>query len=222
MKNMENGLQSLRRMTDQLLSDRRATLSAIEEEKETLQKANTQLEVTQEGQKFIQELAQQVQQKAHKQIARVVSRCLSAVFGGDYQLRIEFEKKRGKTEATFVYMKDGHRVNPHVDSGGVMEVTSLALRLASLVMTMPPARKLLVLDEPFRGLTDENLQKMAILLESLSAELGVQVIITTHDPQLQIGKVIHLEAPVGTPQVTQDERSPSETTRRSPKRDRGL
>ena len=190
MTDSATGLSALRTRIDRLKTELSLAVFRIKEEKAALADAQDRLETARRAQEFVQHAAQQVQQEAHKQIARVVSRCLSAVFQERYELRILFERKRGKTEADFIYMKDGHKVNPHVDSGGVMEVASLALRLASLVMTMPPARRLLVLDEPFLGLSKENLRKMGMLLESLSKELGVQIIMCTHDEQLQVGKVI--------------------------------
>lgn len=73
-----------------------------------------------------------------------------------------------------------------------MAVTSLALRLAKLMMSIPPAERWLILDEPWKGLSAKNLKKMSMLIEVLNKDLGVNFLIVTHDPELQIGKVINL------------------------------
>jgi DNA repair exonuclease SbcCD ATPase subunit len=192
MNTKESTTNSWRGNLDKLLAKRALLSAQIVEEKKSLALASEQIENTQEAQRILQAIAETIQTSAQRQIAKVVSRCLSAVFEEPYKLKIIFERKRGKTEAEFVYYRNGHRLDPKLTSGGARDVTSLALRLASLVMTMPPARKLLVLDEPWKGLSSENLQKMALLIETLTSELGIQFIIVTHNSELQIGKVIEI------------------------------
>lgn len=164
----------------------------VQSETEALEQARKRVEWTDEARSHIQGAAQAVQTEAHRQVAGIVSKCMSAVFGGGYELQIEFDRKRGRTEAEFSYKRGEHRLNPRTDSGGVMQVASLALRLASIILTAPPARRLLVLDEPFSGLSQTNLKKMGRLMEVLSEELGVQWIVVTHDPELRIGEVLDL------------------------------
>lgn len=174
------------------LMERELAARQIEQEKAKLKEAKKAVEDTITAQKALQELAQRVQQKAHKQISKVVSRCLSAVFHEPYELRIEFEQKRGKTEARFTYLRNGHKVDPQVDSGGVMEVASLALRLAALVLEVPSARRLLVLDEAFGALDRENAPRVAALLEALAEDLDVQIILSTHSETFEVGQIIRL------------------------------
>ena len=89
-------------------------------------------------------------------------------------------------------MRGGYKLKPSLTSGGVLEVASLALRLSSLMLTLPPARKFISLDEPFGALDAENKPRVAALLESLAKELDVQFLIVTHDPTFRIGKVIEI------------------------------
>lgn len=183
---------TLRRQLNSLITKRNQCIATINEEKAQVKDSKQLVEDVQAAQKHLQDIAQQLQQSAHKQIAKVVSKCLSAVFKEPYELRIEFEQKRGRTEAKFVYLREGRKINPRVTSGGVLEVAGLALRLASLILTLPPTRRFLALDEPFRGLSKSNLQKMAVLVETLADDLDVQLLIVTHDPELQAGKVVQL------------------------------
>jgi DNA repair exonuclease SbcCD ATPase subunit len=192
LPNTSDVLTDLRKELNLKIANRNLALARVKEEKESLEDARKRLEDARTAQSCLQEIAQAIQQKAHHQVAKVVSKCLSAVFDEPYELRIEFEQRRGKTEADFVYYRFGHKINPRVTSGGVRQVAALALRLVSLVMNLPPGRKFLALDEPFQGLSSQNLQKMAILIETIAEQMDVQFLIVTHNSELQIGKVIQL------------------------------
>lgn len=147
-----------------------------------------------EAQQIVQEAAKQVQQKAHEQIASIVSRCLETVFSEPYEFKIHFEQKRGKTEARLAFVRDGLEVDPITGAGGgVVDVASFALRLACLLLAQPPKRKFLCLDEPFRFLSKEFQPRVRGLLESLSKDLGIQILFTTHNTELQVGKIIRLK-----------------------------
>ena len=185
-------ISSWRKKLDEKIRLRDWGKQKIADEELALTVAKSRQATTIKAQEHIQEIAKDTQEHSHKQIGVIVSKCLSAVFDRPYELKIEMEKKRGKTEATFVYYRDGHRVLPGVTSGGVREVASLALRLASLCLSLPPMRKLLVLDEPFSGLSESNRERIAVLIETLAKEMEVQFIICTHDKSLMIGKVVEL------------------------------
>jgi DNA repair exonuclease SbcCD ATPase subunit len=195
MKSTGTGLEAWRKKIDGLKVRHQLAVKRVQQESQSLCLAREEVENVQQAQEILQRLAQAVQTRSHRGIARIVSRCLSAVFDNPYDVQIEFERKRGRTEARFVYYRDGNKLSPLVTSKGVLDVVSLALRLASLILAMPSRRRLLVLDEPFRGLAGHNLQKVAKLVELLSQELGIQFVIITHSDQLQIGKVVELCSP---------------------------
>lgn len=143
--------------------------------------------------KLLQEVATTVQAKAHARISRLVARCLGAVFTEPYEFEIEFEQKRGRTEARLVFKRGANEVDPlNASGGGVVDVCSFALRLAALVASRPARRKVMIMDEPFKHLSREYRPAVRALLEGLASELGMQFIIVTHDPALQIGKVVEI------------------------------
>lgn len=157
------------------------------------QEAAAHVNNVEQAQVILQQIVQTVQEHAHQQLADVVSRCLAAVFEEPYEFHILFEKKRGKTEARLVFKRGEYEVDPmSASGGGVVDVASFAMRLASLVLTMPPARRMLVLDEPFRFVSADNLPHLRVLLETLAAEMQVQFVIVTHITTLRIGKVVQL------------------------------
>jgi len=141
--------------------------------------------------RLLQGVASAVQQKAHGQIASVVSRCLEAVFDDPYEFRVEFLEKRGKTEANMLFVRSGNPVDPmSASGGGVVDVAAFAARLACLMLSRPARRRLLVLDEPFRFVSRDLRPRVRELVEVLAGEMQMQFVLVTHDPQLAVGRVV--------------------------------
>jgi len=188
-------LTEVREKVDELLSDLRVVERRCVDERQKLVAGEDSLIYIEEAQQAAQYVAEQVQQRAHKQIAGVVSRCLETVFDDDnYGFKVRFDKKRGRTEAILILTKDEHEVEDPLngDSGAVCEMAGFALRLSCLVLAKPRLRKLLILDEPFKSMSAEYWENTRLLLEGLSKDFGIQIIMVTHNPKLQTGKVIEL------------------------------
>lgn len=182
------------RQIDALQARHRLAADTVTRETMALAECNQSTEAALEAQRVAQAIAQTIQQQAHARIAGVVTRCLAAVFGDNaYEFNILFEQKRGKTEAVLVFVRDGITVDPLTASGGgVVDVAAFALRLAALVLSRPPLRRVLVLDEPFRFVSKEYRDKIRGLLSVLGAEMGVQFVIVTHFEDLRMGAVVEV------------------------------
>lgn len=167
----------------------------VERERSALKAAESRLEVILAAREVLQDAAVRTQTRVHSRIAAVVSRCLAAVFAEPYEFRVAFEQKRGKTEARLILVRDGIEHEDATDAvgGGVVDVASFALRLTCLMLTQPPPRRLLVLDEPFRHLSAGHAPAARKLLETMAEEFGVQVLMVTHNHRLATGKVVELE-----------------------------
>lgn len=157
--------------------------------------AEDALRHTKEAQQLFQEVAQTIQQHVHQQIAKVVSSCLAAVFGEDaYTFHIEFERKRGKTEASLRFRRGKHEFSDPVGSsgGGVIDIAAFALRIACLVMHRPRLSRVVILDEPFKFVSARYQDNVRGMLENLSRQMGVQIIQISHVERLETGKVIEI------------------------------
>lgn len=142
----------------------------------------------------MQEVTQHVQQQVHNRIASVVSRCLKAVFDEPYDFKIHFERKRGRTEARLVFIRNGEEIVPMQGSGGgVIDVAGFALRIACLMLARPKLRRLVVLDEPFKFVSSEYRERIRDLLETLSEEMGIQFVMVTHISEIQTGKIVRIK-----------------------------
>lgn len=186
-------LESYRDFADDRLAKYTQAKATRAREKRLLRDVEQRHQDALEAQRIVQAVAQSVQQQAHDRIAKVVSRCLAAVFTNPYEFKILFEKKRGKTEARLVFYRDGHELDPMDQSGyGVIDVGAFALQLADLLLRRPRRRRLLVLDEPFRHLSRDNADRVKDLLLTLAKEMKVQFVMVTHSLDLACGKVVEL------------------------------
>ena len=185
-----------KRRADFLTAKRIAAKGALDHARRAVVDGEAEYDAAQEAQVITQQIAQAIQQQAHKRIAGVVSKCLETVFVGDdlYGFKIDFERKRGRTEAKLVLTKNGNEIDDPLDfdSGGVCEVAAFALRLSCLVLSKPRLRKVILFDEPFKSISVDYLDNVRILMNKLSEEFGVQFIVVTHIAQLETGKVIRL------------------------------
>jgi DNA repair exonuclease SbcCD ATPase subunit len=187
-------VSELREIVDEKRHRFRSAAETLDSELTALEDAKQLEGDLREAVKIAQQVAADVQAKAHQRIAQVVSRSLSSVFGpGAPQFKIRFEQKRGKTEALLLLEQDGLEMDPlTATGGGVVDVASFALRLSCLMLSNPPLRRVLVLDEPFKMLSMDYREAVRELLETLARELGVQIIQVTHSVELVAGKVIHV------------------------------
>lgn len=184
-----------RKKLDELLTRRKLVAEQLEKEKADLALTEDDISATVEAQGIVQHVAQEVQQQANQRIASVVTRCLESVFEEEaYEFRIDFERKRSKTEARISFVRDSLEVDPLTASGGgVVDVASFALRLACLLLSKPPLRRLIVLDEPFKHLSVEYRPRIRTLLKVLSEDFDVQFVLVTHLRDLETGAVVHLD-----------------------------
>lgn len=190
----------LRAELDRAVARRDLTQKEVEDVTQELQQAVSELGAVTAAAALVQEVAQTVQTQAHAAVASVVTRCLEAVYGPDaYEFRVVFEKKRGRTEARLAFVDPGaegggEELDPTCDTeGGQLDVASFALRLAALILTQPPPRRFLALDEPFRFVDAQRTPLVRDLLLSLAEELDFQFLLITHNRGLCGGAVIELD-----------------------------
>jgi DNA repair exonuclease SbcCD ATPase subunit len=139
---------------------------------------------------LLQEAAWHAREQGRRQVEYMVTQALQFVFGGDIAFKVEVEEKRDRPEAEFLvcstYGEDLKVETAPQDArgGGVVDVISLALRLALLHAFRPPVGGPVVLDEPAKHVSEEYSAQVAQFLKSFSQSLGRQIIMVSHNQQL--------------------------------------
>lgn len=188
-------IKRYREIADVAMAQRNAAKVGLQRARKAVIEGEEEYDAADQALQIMQALAETVQQEAHSRIAGVVTRCLVTVFEEPYEFHIRFRKARGRTEAELVFTRDGQDINPiDASGGGVVDVASFALRLSCLMLSRPARRRKVVLDEPFKFVSADLRVRVRLMLENLSAELGVQFTIITHIDELRCGTVIDLGA----------------------------
>lgn len=148
-------------------------LNKFNERVSQLTQRKEQLELLQVA---VQTAAARTQDKIKSRFETIVQSCLDIVFPNEYTFHFDFVPRRGKTEVD-IYLTDseGKKLDPmNSNGGGIVDVISLALRVGAL--TMSGRDKVLLLDEPTPHLRGEARERLGEVLNQLSVNLGIQII----------------------------------------------
>jgi DNA repair exonuclease SbcCD ATPase subunit len=158
------------------------SLSTLQTE---LKEKGRSLRQHEQAKEIIREVGQKTQSQIQFHIEDIVSMALDAVFESPYKFAVEFLQRRNKTECDLYFVRDGNRVDPLTASGvGAVDIASFALRIASWGMSIPHSRNTIILDEPFRFLSENYQEQAGIMLKEISQKLGIQFLIISHNTTL--------------------------------------
>lgn len=134
-------------------------------------------------QALVQKVAKETQEQLKFQIEDIVKTCIDTCFPDEYDFKVEFEIKRGKTECSLKFYKNGREIDiMEASGGGVVDLASFGLRLAS--WSLGNTANTLVLDEPFKFLSKDLQGRAGEIVKEISSKLGIQIIQNTHIPEL--------------------------------------
>lgn len=148
--------------------------------------AQKRLDVLEKTRILLDHSADFARQQAKSQIERLVTNCLQFIFQNDIRFEIELSEVRKRPEAEFYviskYQGDVMRVRPQESrGGGVVDIISLATRIAMLQSYHPPIEGPLVLDEPAKHVSEEYINNVSEFLKEISRTFGRQIIMVTHN-----------------------------------------
>ena len=138
-----------------------------------------------QAREIIREVGIKTQEQLAFHISDITSLSLESVFDNPYTLQTNFVQRRNKTECDLYFVRDENKVDPLTASGvGAVDVASFALRIASWSMMQPRTRNTIILDEPFRYLSENYQEQASKMVKEISEKLGIQFLIITHEEVL--------------------------------------
>lgn len=189
---------------DQLLTNK-------EEREDKVTKLKQDIDVFEQTRILLQKTSEYAREQAKQQVESLVTKALQYIFGPEFSFQIEIEEKRGRPYVEFYVVTnyDGQELKNKPQTargGGVVDVVSLALRIAILESYSPKVAGPLVLDEPAKHVSEEYIVNVAQFLKHISEVFSRQVIIITHENHLsQIGdKAFRVELEKGISEVAMD------------------
>lgn len=123
----------------------------------------------------VQTLANELQANLTAFFSSCVQSALDIVFPGSYKFCMEFASRRNQAELDMWLNRNGEKVSAlDAAGGGVVDVISFALRTCCLLLSKK--RPVLFLDEPFKFIRGEARDRLGELLNLLSVQSHVQII----------------------------------------------
>lgn len=179
-------IQELRNSLEQLKGKKQTITKLLEEATISNKKLTQKLHRLEEALEVVNIVGLQTQQSLEYKISDLVSMALASVYDNPYEFIAKFIQRRNKSECDLLFARDGKEIDEPLDSsgGGVVDVASFALRVASWSLSTPKLNNVLLLDEPFKGLDSTRLVMASELLSQISKKLNLQIIAISHSPEL--------------------------------------
>lgn len=187
-------VRQLRNRLERLKGQKQKLQEQGKQYKRQLKEVKKQLRLHEQTREIVRLAAMKTQEQLRFHLSNITSLALETIFPEPYELEVEFVPRRNKTECDiYLTTSDGNKINPLDESGGgVVDVTSFALRIACWSMKSPKSRPVILLDEPFKHLSADLLENASEVLGELCRELGLQMLTVTHEQELlAAAKVIY-------------------------------
>ncbi|MCS1351226.1 ATP-binding protein [Mechercharimyces sp. CAU 1602] len=180
-------------------------LADIEQE---IKEKQVQLDLYESVRLLLQESSDYARKQAKEQIETLVTNALQFIFGSAFRFEIELTEHSGKPWAEFYVVTEweGQEIrNKPQDArgGGIVDITSLALRIAMVETFDPRPQGPIILDEPGKHVSSEYVMNMLEFLQSTGRMFDRQMILVTHNPHLTeaADQVFHVQIKGGKTQI---------------------
>lgn len=186
---IESGLAAMKEKYQQA-AGQLALLEKQRNEKETaLSKVREDITTWEQVQVLFTKVSEFAREQLKTRIEEIVTAALLAVFGEGYTFRINMRQIGGQSAAEWQVVSQYGEVEVAASpedarGGGVVDVISLALRLAMLELLRPRVEGPVLFDEPGKHLSAEYAPNLAYFLKQYAAKTGRQVIMVSHSAQL--------------------------------------
>ncbi len=172
---------------------RKTTSDLLYQEQDELNKQASELMAEQELLDKVRLLFQKSGEHARKQakiqLETLVTNALQYVFGASFRFEIELAPADKNPTAEFYVVSEWNgeiiRTKPQdARGGGVVDIISLALRIAFLETVRPRLEGPILLDEPGKHVSEDYVLPMTQFLQSVYETFDRQILLVTHNTHL--------------------------------------
>lgn len=156
---------------------------------EELQKILDSIDILEKVRILLQKVSEYAREQSRERIETLVTNCLQFIFNSNIEFKIEIEEVRGRPEAEFYVASNLEneivKTKPQeARGGGVVDIISLAIRIAMIQCSSFDIKGPIILDEPAKHVSDEYITQVAEFLKQVSVMFDRQVIMVTHNKHL--------------------------------------
>lgn len=164
-------------------------LEQINENNNLIKNIQLQIDLIEKVSLLLQRTSEFARNQAKIQIESLVTNCLQYIFESNIEFKIEIEELYGKPNAEFFVITEADntviKTKPEQSrGGGVVDIISLALRIAFLQVHKPRIEGPLILDEPAKHVSEDYIFNVADFLKKTSEMFDRQIIMVTHNNHL--------------------------------------
>ena len=177
-------IQSLRNKLENRKGERDKLQVEIDNLEHTIKINKRNLSQHERALEIVKQVGLSTQKQLEYHLSEQVSLAMEAVFDDPYQLKLNFQEKRGKTEVEILFTRRDMEFPPLGSAGGgTIDVACLALQIAYWSMRQDKkVRPLLLLDEPFSQLKGVEANRRALaIIQEISHKLGLQIIMISDE-----------------------------------------
>jgi len=125
-----------------------------------LRKALYNIDVLEKVRLLLQKVSEYAREQSRVQIESLVTHCLQYIFDSNIEFKIEINEVRGRPEAEFYVVSNfgGTQIKTkpqEARGGGVIDIISLAIRIAMLECSNLEIKGPIILDEPAKHVSDD-------------------------------------------------------------------
>lgn len=191
---MENLVSKFNKRIDNITAQKELLKKDISKKEKELEEHKQEKQDAEDARTILQLAAKETQRNLERHFSKLVTNSFGKTFDNPYKFKPEFVERRNKTECDLWFVRNGKKLTPRFSSGGsVRNIAAFALRLA--YWKLEKSEPVMIFDEPFKNFHKDRLLKVAETMRHLSDELGLQMIIITHIPEITgtADKVIEIE-----------------------------
>lgn len=186
---LEKKIEKLKRYTSKQLGKKENLDEQLNIYLNDCKDINSQIELLEKVIILFQKTSEFARNQAKSQIENLVTKCLQFIFESNVKFTIEIEELRNKANAEFYVVDETEdlqiKTKPELSrGGGVVDIVSLALRIAFLQIHKPSIEGPLILDEPAKHVSQEFINNVGEFLKQTSEMFNRQIIMITHDNYL--------------------------------------
>lgn len=118
-------------------------------------------------------------------LSSIVTKAINTAFyEKELDFKCEFVERRNTTECDMWIEENGFKYSLLGSRGlGMTDIISFALKVAYILLHT--SENILIIDEPFRNLSEDKHEVASQMIKELSKELNMQFVISTHVPSLR-------------------------------------
>lgn len=134
----------------------------------------------------LHELSTSVQERFLNAIEKLISEGLTAVFEVPITFRIKSTTRNRQVNLDFELENEDGTTTDLMDArgGGLVSLCGVLLRVVMVRLMADRVRQIMILDEPLGMLSAEYQPAAGELLRKLAHELGIQIIVVSHNPEM--------------------------------------